>query len=140
MLAKRYMKAYGHKVLEEVPNLRTELQEPTNMTGLEKVSSSLLWEYNLSNFDWDDMRAIVVQRVCERGHLSDFYAILQCYGYNTICEIIKNEIKSFYNPIDLNFACYLFNIDVKETIAYNHTIKRHKVLNSKNKDKTIHNL
>lgn len=122
------MRTYGHKVLEEVPNLRTELQMPTNMTGLEKVHSSLLWEYDLSNFDWNDMRDIVVQRVCERGHLTDFYAILKLYGYNTIREIIKGEIKSFYTTVDLEFACYLFNIEITETKAYHHKKKRYEIL------------
>lgn len=43
------METFGHKVLEEVPDLKDELKSPTKMTGLEEVSSSLLWEYNLNN-------------------------------------------------------------------------------------------
>lgn len=39
------MEKFGHKVLEEVPDLKEELKSPTKMTGLEKVSPSLLWEY-----------------------------------------------------------------------------------------------
>jgi len=31
------------------------------------ISKSLLWEYDLTNFDWDDMKTVVVQRVIERG-------------------------------------------------------------------------
>ncbi|WP_239466764.1 DUF6922 domain-containing protein [Bacteroides mediterraneensis] len=122
------MEKFGHKVLEEVPDLKEELKSPTKMTGLEKVSPSLLWEYNLDNFDWEEMSRIVIQRVCERGHLSDFYAILKLYGYSRIREIIKNKIKCFYHSNDLLFACYLFDIDVKEAAAYNHAEKRHKIL------------
>lgn len=62
------MEKFGHKVLEEVPDLKEELKSPTKMTGLEKVSPSLLWEYNLDNLDWEEMSRIVIQRVCERGH------------------------------------------------------------------------
>lgn len=40
-----------------------------------KVSESLLWEYDLSRFDWYDMRTVVVPRVIERGWLKD--SILQ---------------------------------------------------------------
>ena len=66
----------------------------------------------------------VIQRVCERGHLSDFYAILKLYGYSRIRETIKDKIKCFYHSNDLLFACYLFDIDVKEAAAYNHVEKR----------------
>ena len=31
------------------------------------VSPSLLWEYDLSDFDWWKSRKVVVQRVLERG-------------------------------------------------------------------------
>lgn len=124
------METFGHKVLEEVPNLKYELKSPTRMTGLEIVSSSLLWEYNLINFDWEEMSLIVIQRVCERGHLSDFYAILKLYGYSRIRKTIKDKIKCFYNLNDLLFACYLFDINIEETRAHNHTEKRYKILDS----------
>lgn len=32
-----------------------------------KVKASLLWEYDLSDFDWQYMRALVVERVIQRG-------------------------------------------------------------------------
>jgi len=40
------------------------------------VRHTLLWEYNMEQFDWQNMRSIVVQRVIERGRMQDFYAIL----------------------------------------------------------------
>lgn len=43
--------------------------------GLE-ISRSLLWEYDLSDFNWYDMRTLVMQRVIERGWKNDF---LCCY-------------------------------------------------------------
>lgn len=41
------------------------------------VSPTLLWEYDLSDFDWWKSRKIVVQRILERGWLKDFYAGFQ---------------------------------------------------------------
>ena len=45
------------------------------------LRSSLLWEYDMSAFDWQAMRNIVVQRVLERGRRDDYYAILNMYKY-----------------------------------------------------------
>jgi hypothetical protein len=39
-----------------------------------KINPSLLWEYKLSGFDYQQMRNIVVQRVVERGWTDDWYA------------------------------------------------------------------
>ena len=36
-----------------------------------KISASLLWEYDLNNFDYQDMKALVIQRVIERGKMDD---------------------------------------------------------------------
>lgn len=89
------MEKFGHKVLEEVPDLKEELKSPTKMTGLEKVSPSLLWEYNLDNLDWEEMSRIVIQRVCERGHLSDFYAILKAIRIFSYSRNHKKQDKMF---------------------------------------------
>jgi len=40
------------------------------------VRQTLLWEYDMEQFDWQNMRNTVVQRVVERGRMQDFYAIL----------------------------------------------------------------
>lgn len=48
--------------------------------NFKEVNPKLLWEYDLSDFDYQDMRNIVVQRVIERGWPDDFYAILNLYG------------------------------------------------------------
>lgn len=44
------------------------------------LSPSLLWDYDLSCFDWWKSRKIVVQRVVERGWLSDYFAAFDLYG------------------------------------------------------------
>lgn len=54
-----------------------------------RIRESLLWEYDLSRFDWQAMRLIVVQRVVERGRMEDFYALLNMYGIEGVRESIK---------------------------------------------------
>ena len=40
--------------------------------GRNTVSPTLLWEYDLTHFDWQRSRKIVVQRIIERGWLLNF--------------------------------------------------------------------
>lgn len=44
------------------------------------LNPKLLWEFNQTNFDFKEMRNIVVQRVVERGWSKDWYFILNKYG------------------------------------------------------------
>lgn len=39
--------------------------------GCCKVSKTLLWDYDLTQFDWQRSRKVVVQRIIERGWLRD---------------------------------------------------------------------
>ena len=78
-----------------------------------KVSKRLLWEYDLSRIDWNDMRTVVVQRVIERGSLEDFYAAIRLYGG---IENIKTIIKEI--PIlsdrNINFVTTIFHLKKEE--------------------------
>ena len=58
----------------------TIFDEYKTYTGEVSISPSLLWEYDLSCFDWWKSRKIVVQRIIERGWLKDFYAAFKLYG------------------------------------------------------------
>lgn len=74
-----------------------------------EISKSLLWEYELSAFDWDNMRILVVQRVIERGRPEDFYAAIKRYnGLENFREIIK-EIP-YLSPKDISFVCAVFDL------------------------------
>lgn len=81
-----------------------------------KVRESLLWEYELSDFNYQNMRNIVVQRVVERGRMDDFYAILNMYGV----EGVKNAIREIatFNPKDLAFVCSVFDLKKEELKCY----------------------
>jgi len=54
-----------------------------------QIRETLLWEYDMTRFNWHDMRSIVVQRVIERGRINDFFAILNLYGLDGVKEAIK---------------------------------------------------
>ena len=81
-----------------------------------RIRESLLWEYDLSRFDWQAMRLIVVQRVVERGRMEDFYALLNMYGIEGVRESIK-EIPVM-SPKDMSFFCSVFDIKKEELKCY----------------------
>jgi len=67
-----------------------------------QVRKTLLWEYDLDQLNWDEMRTLVVQRVVERGRMDDFYAILNRYGVTGVQEAIKQI--AYLNSKDLAFV------------------------------------
>ncbi len=73
-----------------------------------QIRQSLFWEYDMSRFDWDKMRTLVVQRVIERGRKDDFFAILNRYGVEGVKESIK-EIPTM-NAKDISFVCAVFDL------------------------------
>ena len=77
---------------------------------------SLLWEYDLSAFDWQTMRDVVVQRVLERGRRDDYYATLNMYGLNGVREALRNV--PYMNDKDMNFACHTFNLKKEDLKCY----------------------
>lgn len=81
-----------------------------------KLDSALLWEYDLSNFDFQQMRDIVVQKVVERGWKNDWYFILNYYGINGVKDAIKKI--PYLNKKDMNFASLLFHIPLSEMKCY----------------------
>lgn len=100
----------------------------TNGSG-DKPSKNLLWEYDLSNFDWYDMRTTVMKRVIERGWMNDFYAAINLYGgIDNVRNIIK-EIPSLSNK-DINFVCAIFNLKKEDLKCYTRVQLREKLLNS----------
>jgi hypothetical protein len=81
-----------------------------------EVNPKLLWEYNLSDFDFQDMRNIVVQRVIERGWPKDYYAILNLYGEEGVIEAIKQI--PYLNQKDINFVSVVFHIPLNQLRCY----------------------
>lgn len=81
-----------------------------------KLNPTLLWEYDLTNFDFQKMRDIVVQRVVERGWPNDWYAVLNLYGEKAIKQSIRNI--EYLNDKDMNFVSKVFEIPLSEMKCY----------------------
>ncbi len=93
-----------------------------------QIRPSLFWEYDLSRFDWEGMRTLVVQRVIERGRMNDFYAILNKYGMKKIKESIR-EIP-YMNAKDISFVCNVFGMKKEELKCYTKQLSQQQHWNS----------
>ena len=83
-----------------------------------KVRHSLLWEYDLTGFDWQYMRALVVERVIERGWDEDYYALFALYeGIEGVRKIIRDEVLLLSDK-DIAFVCAAFNLKKEELKCY----------------------
>ena len=95
----------------------------------QKISPTLLWDYDLSSFDWEKGKVIVVQRIVERGWDSDFYAAMQLYGgLEAFIEIVKQV--PYLNERDMNFVSKAFQIDLNDLQCYKNKQYREQLLNS----------
>ena len=92
-----------------------------------QISKSILWEYDLSNFSWYDMRTTVMQRVIERGWINDFYAAIRIYGgISSVKEIIK-DIPSLSDK-DMTFVCSVFDLVKEDLKCYTRKQSRERYL------------
>lgn len=83
-----------------------------------RITQRLLWEYDLANFDWQYMRALVVERVIERGWDEGYYAMLALYGgIEGIRQIVRDEVL-FLSDKDVAFVCTAFNLKKEELKCY----------------------
>jgi len=81
-----------------------------------KINPTLLWEYNLADFDFQKTRNVVVQRVVERGWPNDWWAALNLYGEDGVKDAIKSL--SYLNDKDMNFVSKAFDIPLSEMKCY----------------------
>jgi hypothetical protein len=81
-----------------------------------KLNPGLLWEYNLSEFDFRKMRTIVAQRVVERGWPDDWYAALNLYGLNGMKKAIIAI--PYLNDKDMHFVSCVFQIPLSKLKCY----------------------
>lgn len=80
------------------------------------LNPQLLWEYDLSDFDYSGMRNVVVQRVIERGWPEDWYFVLNKYGIDAVKAAIKDL--SYLNDKDMHFVSHQFNIPLTSMKCY----------------------
>ncbi|MBR4265078.1 MAG: hypothetical protein IKQ46_03385 [Bacteroidales bacterium] len=93
-----------------------------------KINPSLLWEYETDHIDYKAMRNIIVQRVLERGWMSDYYAMFNLYGYRVVRQAVK-EIP-YMNDKDMSFACQLFNLKKEDLKCYKNKLSKPQLWNS----------
>lgn len=85
--------------------------------GGHKINPSLLWEYDVSSFDWANSKTIVAQRVIELGTPDDFYAAFDLYGgIAGFREVVKNI--PYLNSLDMHFVCMFFDLKKEELRCY----------------------
>ncbi len=53
------------------------------------IRKHLLWDFDINTFDFIKGAAIVIERVVQRGDMSDWKAIIQLYGKNAILELVR---------------------------------------------------
>lgn len=85
--------------------------------GGHQINPSLLWEYDISRFDWEKSKVIVAQRVIELGEPEDFFAAFDMYGgISGFREILKSV--PYLNAIDMHFVCTFFDLQKEELKCY----------------------
>ena len=100
-----------------------------NTVANPQINKTLLWEYDLSSFDWTAMRRTVVQRVIERGQIEDYLSIFLLYGgIEGVRQIVKDEVP-WLSPKDMSFAYKIFNLNKEDLKCYTRTQLRTKLLN-----------
>lgn len=94
------------------------------------ISTSLLWEYDMDRFDWNKGRAIVVERIIERGTLQDFKTAIELYGgIENFRTIIRDEV-AHLSPMDMHFVCTFFDLKKEKLLCYRRKLAREAHLNS----------
>lgn len=101
----------------------------TYKAGGHKLNDALLWEYDMSTFNWQTSKKLVVQRVVELGDLEDFYAAFDLYGgIGGFREILKSV--PYLNDLDMNFVCNIFNLKKEELKCYKKKLSNQEHWNS----------
>jgi hypothetical protein len=110
--------------------ISNELKDQGHASGDEEINSALFLEYDLSTFteeDWDKVRPVIVQAVCERGEMSDLYALVKRYGYDSVRDTIRNDIEVFSDMGGLYLASMLFYIPISEIKAVKDYLQTHTI-------------
>jgi addiction module HigA family antidote len=66
-------------------------QLPVSHPELSKFRPALFWDTKIERIDWDKQKRSVIERVFERGNISEKKEILNFYGHNVIKEILNTE-------------------------------------------------
>lgn len=84
------------------------------------------WEFNYDLIDWNNSRAMVVQRVLERGMPEHWQELSRYYGVNNIIDSLKEEIT--YLPDEcIDDASSFFNLKKEEMLCYKNKLSQPKL-------------
>jgi hypothetical protein len=75
-----------------------------------RISTHLLWEYDLEAFDFQKSYKIVIERVLERGDLEEWKEIKRVYGKKKILETI--DWSAQLDQRSKNFSRYFLESDL----------------------------
>lgn len=56
-----------------------------------EFSPHLLWEYDLTTFDYDTSKAIIIERVIQRGNLKDWQIAIEMYGKDAFLQVVEDS-------------------------------------------------
>ena len=85
-------------------------------TGRKEYRPSLFWDIDMTQWDDEKMKRLIIQRVVERGWPDDWCIMIDRYGISEIRKTLK-EIP-YLNNIDMRFAGIVFNIPQKQMACY----------------------
>lgn len=63
----------------------------SGMKNKPRISPHLLWEYDLSAFDFDRSRRVVIERVIGRGTLEDWREMVWYYGEEQVLNVARHS-------------------------------------------------
>lgn len=84
---------------------------------IDLLSKHLFWDVNPELLDWEKSKNTIIERVLERGSLSEWNCIVRIYSLDQITEILKNL--KHLNPIDLNFIATISNTPKEQFKCFN---------------------
>ena len=83
---------------------------------LSEFSQHLFWDIDKNKIDIEKHKALIIERVMNRGNLMDLNMLLQTYGFNTIKHEIVNV--GYLDKKTLNWAALFFNLKKSDFKCY----------------------
>jgi plasmid maintenance system antidote protein VapI len=85
-------------VLQTYYDIRIEKKkQDANTPNLELLRSSLFWDTDSSNINWDKQYKAVIERVFERGNASEKEEIMRFYGKQKVKEVLHSTTRKPYS-------------------------------------------
>lgn len=75
------------------------------------------WEFDFDRIDWQQCRAMVIQRIIERGLSQHHEELINFYGLEQIQYSLKKEVTYLSNR-DIEEAVIAFDVREQEMLSY----------------------